>query len=217
MKPDVCRDVAFTSKWPNVRPEMCPRSNSNTTTANNNNNNNNNNNPLERIFGPSILSVGDGDLTFSYALRRMFDTSTSKIHATSYETNETLLKVYGSKINEVVDEIGRENVSFSVDATNLRPTLTKAAPATHDESFSSIVWNFPCTAEEAGQDGQNTEMERNKDLLREFTKCAASMLRGGGNVVITHKTKPPYNQWNIVHVIEGVTLDSGMNMVCIGR
>ncbi|GMH86929.1 hypothetical protein TL16_g10695 [Triparma laevis f. inornata] len=197
LKPDVSLDTAFTAIFPNVRPEMCPRCSNPTTTKNTPPS------PMDKALGDSVLTVGDGDLTFSFALRQSLSAST-KIHASSYETLATLLKVYGSTIPSVISTVGDSNVSYSVDATKLRETLTKASPKTEGEMYSSIIWNFPCTAEASGQDGQNTEMEQNKELLRGFVKCASAMLKDKGVVVLTHKTKPPYNHWKIVDVVEGV-------------
>jgi 25S rRNA (uracil2634-N3)-methyltransferase len=65
--------------------------------------------------------------------------------------------------------------------------------------FDRICWNFPCTAIANGQDGQNDDMDRNKDLVRKFMNGAIQMLKCQGEIHMCHKTKPPYNQWKLEH------------------
>ena len=55
-----------------------------------------------------------------------------------------------------------------------------------------------------GLDGQNAQMEANKRLVREFAAAAAALLADErGEVHLTHKTKPPYSHWGIVHACTG--------------
>ena len=215
--PDVTLDSTLTSNVKNVRPEQCPRSCSRSS-------------PLE-IFKPAddVLTVGDGDLSFTASLSIM-SCLPKKITGTVYETLDTIISVYGDEIISGRLAALREKgvgVQFSVDATNFE---TETTP-------SKIFWNFPCTAEEKGQDGQNQQMESNKQMLRAFAKecdkiwgdnvgsnsnsnsnsksnSNSNSNRGKGEIdksgnvrcdigslFISHKTKPPYNQWSIIELI----------------
>ena len=212
---DVALDTAFTKMVPNARPESCPRSS--TTSA------------FEYGLdgtmgyqrGMSVLTVGDGDLTFSLAVARILFANSGKIvsqqHrnssrlvATSYESRETLLKVYpniGGTIQEL-ESLGA-TVCYQVDATDIAGTLSEdVLKSTSSKSFNRITWNFPCSAIGSGQDGQNDAMEFNKQLIRDFVRnsIASELLdENDGEIHMLHKTKPPFNQWRIELVaLEGL-------------
>jgi len=114
--------------------------------------------------------------------------------ATSHESEETVRRVFQWGA-EHIDELRGLGVTvrFDVDATEL------GAAFPDGDCFDRIVWNFPCVARGigSGKDGQNEEMEQNKTLVRAFCASAASHLAAGGEVHMTHKTKPPYNHWSI--------------------
>ena len=166
--------------------------------------------------GMRVLTCGDGDFSFSLAIARRFrDDSSNKplidLVATSYEDKETLQRVY-PKINDTVMELDRLGVKvcYQVDATRLYETLPYAASKSPESgaSFHRIYWNFPCTAIDRGQDGQNREMEDNKDLVRKFVQQhfaqgvqdSCLLHPTEGEIHICHKTKPPFDQWRLEHV-----------------
>jgi 25S rRNA (uracil2634-N3)-methyltransferase len=191
---DVALDTEFTKKVPNQRPEQCPRSTSVE--------------PLNGTLGyrqdMNVLTVGDGDMSFSLALARLLKPyqNSSLLISTSYEDKETLRDTYQNfekNINEL--ELLGAQLYYKVDATRLKETL----PLPNiKKMFHRICWNFPCTAIANGQDGQNDAMEENKVLVRQFMKGARKMLQSNGEIHMAHKTKPPYNQWQL----EEVALDS---------
>ena len=184
---DVALDYSFCKRIPNQRPELCPRSTTDSTVS-----------PSPVLgYGPemNVLTVGDGDFSFSLALARFG----CNVTATSYETKETVVRVYQSVgIEATLSELeasSRCSTAYCVDATNLQETL----PLT-DCKFDRIVWNFPCSAVAKGHDGQNQEMEDNKELVRRFVDNARSFLSPNGQVHINHKTKPPFNQWKLEEI-----------------
>lgn len=211
---DVALDKEFCRAVPNQRPEQCPRLLPNHPKS-----------TLPKILplgyrpGMSVLTVGDGDFSFSLAIARLLHSFRSKnsnaslLVATSYETEETLRQVYPN-YEETKQELLSFGVKmrFQVDATRIQDTLHHDDDNNNDNISSSsfiqwdrICWNFPCTAIAKGQDGQNDEMERNKDLVRKFVANATPMLiHSGGEIHICHKTKPPFNQWKL----ETVALES---------
>jgi len=175
---DVALDHEFCRAVPNQRPEQCPRAKEVKQ-------------GVEGTLGyrreMSVLAVGDGDFTFSLALARLGSDKAISITATSYESKASLLDVYPG-IEETFKELEQKGatVCFKVDATRLKETMPKTAA---DNKFDRIVWNFPCSAVEKGQDGQNEEMERNKGLVREFVANARHLLKAGGQIHLNHKTK----------------------------
>ena len=82
--------------------------------------------------------------------------------------------------------------------------------------FHRVIWNFPCVHSpldasgqaQRGRDGQNEEMESNKTMLREFFERCVNLLEPGGEVHLVHKTKPPYNQWDLSDLVA----ESGMRL-----
>lgn len=143
------------------------------------------------------MTVGDGDLSFSLALARRMRAETSTLVATCYESRETVLKVYpnAAKTIQELESLPSVMLGFQVDATALVETLPKKSK---ELQFNRIVWNFPCSAVPDGQDGQNDEMEHNKILIRQFLENASKiLLRPNGDIYICHKTKPPFNHWQI--------------------
>jgi hypothetical protein len=172
---DVALDKEFSGQVPNQRPEMCPRSSDLKGKQG----------TLGYTSDMRVLTIGDGDFSFSLAIARM---STGKnLVATSYESRETLCEVYPG-IQETLSELESlgAKIHFNVDATNIQATVA----STTTVKFDRIVWNFPCGAVSKGRDGQNEEMELNKNLVRRFVDNARHLLvERGGQIHLNHKTK----------------------------
>ena len=144
-----------------------------------------------------ILTVGDGNFSFSLALaRRLCPFDAGSLVATSHESAETVRRVYPDAAAHI-DELTAlgASVYHGVDATALDETL----PATARRQYHRVVWNFPCIGRglSAGSDGQNAEMDANKQLVQGFGASAARLLGPEAELHITHKTKPPYCQWMV--------------------
>lgn len=197
---DVALDSSFCKEVPNQRPEVCPRTQQkpgSTSSA-----------LLGYEQGMKVLTVGDGDFSFSLALAR----SGCHVTATSYESKETLQNVYSSvQIDDTLAELeslGSE-MAYRVDGTNLKGTLPAAMA---NRTFQRIVWNFPCSAIAKGRDGQNQEMDHNLNLVRAFVDNARHFCNNG-QIHFNHKTKPPFNQWRI----DDVVVSAADNVRYLGR
>lgn len=214
---DVALDKELCKVCPNQRPEQCPRSPSLPREGG----------KPDSIMGfrrgMSVLLIGDGDFSFSLAVARILkepkvdgtppkggtrnQRRSSTVVATSYEKEATLRCVYPD-FDETMSEMKSlgVKVAYEVDATAIERTLP---PPLLDSivgdggGFHRICWNFPCTAIARGQDGQNKEMEDNKELVRKFVQSAKPLLstNGDGEIVMCHKTKPPFNQWHLEQVV----------------
>lgn len=173
---DIALDKEFTRRIPNQRPELCPRSSPH--------------HPVRTgVMGYQaplrVLTVGDGDFSFSLALSRI--KGGPQLLATAYESRETLLQVYPGLQDTLTElEARGTDVRFQIDATDLVGTLQLPS----DVKFDRIVWNFPCEGVAHGRDGQNEEMEHNKDLIRRFVVSAQNVLsEENGQIHMNHKTK----------------------------
>ena len=94
--------------------------------------------------GQSILTVGDGDFSFSLALARAL--KGARVVATSYESHASLAKVYGTACTDALHELEQIGavVAHGVDAAELGTTLPAGAVPTG--GFDRVVWNFPCAS-----------------------------------------------------------------------
>jgi hypothetical protein len=208
---DVALDKELCKEVPNQRPEQCPRLVASSKPATDDNDNEDMTspdqvqNPMGYQPGMSVLTVGDGDFSFSLALARILFAGTNRpsvLVATSYESEETLRRVYPN-FGETLEELHRLGVTtlYQVDATRLDQTLSQESASLPKSLFHRICWNFPCTAILMGQDGQNKEMEDNKQLVRSFVASATPFLaKDCGEIHLCHKTKPPFNQWKLEQV-----------------
>ena len=131
----------------NVRPELCPRdfrhSKRNIVGLSEIKR------PLPWYEGKKILTVGDGDFSFSLSIAKYCNPSL--LIATSYESNSTIVNTY-KECRDTLEELNKMNnkvvkVFHDVDARDLKnceclkPYLS---------SFDLIIWNFPCIRDPDG-------------------------------------------------------------------
>ncbi|XP_047085254.1 heavy metal-associated isoprenylated plant protein 41-like, partial [Lolium rigidum] len=151
----------------------------------------------------SILTVGDGDFSFSLSLATAFG-SGKNIVATSLDSYEELNSKYSDAASNVqkLERLGA-TVLHDVDVkemnvhADLWPRL-----------FDRIVFNFP----HAGFNGRedNADMiKSHQELVRGFFSTACRMLFRHGEIHITHKTKHPYWTWGI----EQLASESSLTML----
>ncbi|KAJ8598268.1 hypothetical protein CTAYLR_005984 [Chrysophaeum taylorii] len=191
----VCQKSSpLTTLPPNWRPELCGRSGSEGASL---------------FAGCRVLTVGDGDLSFSVALRRA---GVRVVATTLAESLDDLERRYPkSPVRVFFRELEEEeegNVVFGVDATK---------PPKFADLYDRVVFNFPCVDVPRGKDGQNPEsgvadsvaVERNRDLVRAFARAAVDgFLAPAGEILVSHKTKPPFSWWRVPDVVcEGTGLE----------
>ena len=172
---------------PNVRPELCFRSNSKVYCG---------------LYNQSqrILTLGDGDFSFTLSFSNEFyrykPSGNGTIVATSHESRDSILRTYPSSA-QILDALRNQSVVVlhEVDATNLHNN--KIISTTYLHYFDVVIWNFPCVRVERGQDGQISELEANISLLSNFFANIKEYLKDGGEVHITHKTIEPFCWWDI--------------------
>ncbi|XP_065864796.1 heavy metal-associated isoprenylated plant protein 41-like [Euphorbia lathyris] len=138
-----------------------------------------------------ILLVGEGDFSFSSTLAFYFG-SASNIVATSLDTYDIVVGKYKkAKWNlEMLLNLGASTL-HGVDATKMRLHSDFKM-----QKFDRIIFNFP----HAGFHGKEDDIrliERHKKLVLGFFANASGMLRGDGEIHVTHKTSFPFSLWNI--------------------
>ncbi|MGB0836019.1 MAG: class I SAM-dependent methyltransferase [Psychrobium sp.] len=145
-----------------------------------------------------ILTIGDGDLSFSAALSGQI--APSQLTATVYDNKSVLANKYGLTHFKRLTEKG-VNVQVSVDVLN---------PDTWDGielgQYDVVIFQFPLIPSDFSasefakllQIGSTNTL--NRWLLRSFLKhCFKNFLSptGARLAVITSKDVKPYRQWNI--------------------
>jgi len=147
-------------------------------------------------------------------------TSSLRIVATTYLTKEQLHRTYPATASNNVKKLIKCGVEpvHGVDATILGTEKCQLTLGGHAgrRRYHRVIWNFPCVhspidavdQDQRGRDGQNEEMEDNKRMLKLFFSKVIDLLVPGGEVHLVHKTKPPYNQWDIEEQVG----DSGMKL-----
>jgi 25S rRNA (uracil2634-N3)-methyltransferase len=167
---------------PNVRPELCPRSSGGDQAA-----------PLYSSKA-RMLTVGDGDLSFSRSLAQLG--YAEKLTATTHESLQSIRSTYPNA-DEILGSLRDSGVTLfhEVDATNF-----EGHSALRERSFDVVIWNFPCIRVERGADGQVSELEMNKQLLRTFFRSVKGILAVGGEVHVAHKTIEPFSWWGLCDI-----------------
>lgn len=138
------------------------------------------------VQGGGMLTVGDGDLSFSLSLARGIMGKQGSLVATTHLTREELDAAYGAaKMRETVQELRRHGalVYHGVDATSLVPSLDgKGFPLR--QKFHRVVWNFPCIEGKggSGKDAQLEEIDDNKALMKAFFESVVQVVVPGGEV-----------------------------------
>ncbi|MFP3349889.1 class I SAM-dependent methyltransferase [Pseudoalteromonas sp. SIMBA_153] len=148
----------------------------------------------------NILTVGDGDLSFSNALYRHI--KPKKLVASTYDEQSTIEQKYpDNALNALKSQ--QVEVLNSFDVTNPKCWQTLGQ---HLHSFDVVIFQFPLIPAFVGRDAfehntRHTSMNvLNRALLHQFIKYANELAlnpQGAGLCFITSKDVKPYREWNI--------------------
>ena len=145
-----------------------------------------------------ILTVGDGDLSFSYSLHKHH--KVNNLTATVYDSMEIMTNKY---TENTYLQLKKDQVPllFGFDVTNPESwsTLKK-------QSFDVVIFQFPLlpafrSFDDFKQHGQQVSINTlNRTLLRTFLKNSFNYFldpQGEQLCFITSKDVKPYKEWNI--------------------
>ncbi|MDQ9091592.1 class I SAM-dependent methyltransferase [Pseudoalteromonas haloplanktis] len=158
-----------------------------------------------------ILTVGDGDLSFSHALHTGIKPKT--LVASTYDDAITLTQKYA---DNALATLAASNVTVlnGFDVTN-----PKAWQRLNGELFDVVIFQFPLVpafvGETAFRENTTSINTLNRALLHQFIKYASNFaLDNNGPMLcyITSKDVKPYREWNI----EG-TLNHGLASAYLGQ
>ena len=167
-----------------------------------------------------ILTVGDGDLTFSLSISEWFwhlkeaaegkkkrkkQVPPLKLVATSYDSLEELQSMYQPCFDHTHKCLLRNGseIHCNVDATQL--IKDKERLDGKDEKFDRIIWNFPHGGFPEGEEDHHgpgfewtdSFLKRHSSLVRAFIEESKQFLRPDGMVIITNKSIEPFSLWDI--------------------
>ncbi|KAL6198834.1 hypothetical protein ACLB2K_028622 [Fragaria x ananassa] len=148
-----------------------------------------------------ILLVGEGNFSFASCLAKGFGSAKNMV-ATSLDSRESVLAKYSNAAPRNLTELEDRGcvILHEVDVHTMRQH-----PLLLDQLFDRIVFNFP----HAGfvfMENQKSQIKLHQDLVRRFFNSACEMLKGSGEVHVTHKTSHPFSKWEIVKLAEEVGL-----------
>lgn len=149
-----------------------------------------------------ILTIGDGDLSFSAALWKAF--SPKQLTATVFDSQQTLEDKYQQHAIEPLKTDPNQQILFSFDVTN-PASWPNHWSELKQQKFDLVIFQFPLVP--AFEDTQYFHNKGdisintiNRLLLRQYLlHCAEYFLDPKGRQLcyITSKDVKPYNEWNI--------------------
>ncbi|KAL6656208.1 hypothetical protein ACP70R_007034 [Stipagrostis hirtigluma subsp. patula] len=146
----------------------------------------------------SILTVGDGDFSFSLALATVFG-SGAHLVATSLDTYEVLKCKYSKAESNIMQlKILEATVLHGVDVKRM-----KFHTDLKNRRFQRIVFNFPHAGFRAPEDHM---INLHKELLKGFFRNACHLLKPYGEIHVSHKTGQPYEQWDLEDLASELSL-----------
>lgn len=152
--------------------------------------------------GSRILTVGDGDLSFSRALAQ--NKAPSHLQPTVYDKESTVRDKYR---NNAIDDLLKAGITplfeFDVREQDSWQSLATA-------KFDLVIFQFPLMpavgSSKSYHQGPSLNI-RNRLLLRQFIKNAARYAlepNGAQLIYITSKDVKPYRDWNIEDLANGL-------------
>lgn len=158
-----------------------------------------------------ILLVGEGNFSFAASLATLLG-SGELITASSYDSKEEVIRKYPDAEGHIstLTDLGG-SVLFDIDATR----LSDSKPLSHLRGLvTKLAFNFPHAG--AGIKDQDHNILSNQRLMSGFFNAARSLLSQGleataytqkgpmvlppGQILVTLKSGPPYDEWNLVEL-----------------
>jgi hypothetical protein len=160
-----------------------------------------------------ILTIGDGDLSFSASLWQAF--SPKQLTATVFDSQQTLEDKYQQHAIDQLKTNPNQQILFGFDVTKPASWPNDWATFKH-QKFDLVIFQFPLVPAFEDPDyfhrmGDISVNTLNRLLLRQFLiHCTEYFLDPKGKQLcyITSKDVKPYNEWNIEN-----SLNQGLNHI----
>mmetsp|Transcript_27295 Transcript_27295/g.57429 ORF Transcript_27295/g.57429 Transcript_27295/m.57429 type:complete len:686 (-) Transcript_27295:46-2103(-) len=128
------------------------------------------------------ITVGDGDLSFSLALKRAYP-QISVAASTLLESRSELCRTYSNATvtSKELLEQWKERVIYGVDATKIEEKITAES---EEQKFDIVLFNHPHLGDKALLESEKRHAERHYVLLSHYFYSAKSILKNGGRIHI---------------------------------
>ena len=142
--------------------------------------------------GFTLLTVGDGDLSFSLSLKRAYPS----IHVTAstlVESTTELYKLYNNAadISKEFTEVWNEDILYKVDATNLKGTINS------NKKYDLILFNHPHLGDSTLLKSEALAAQRHYSLLSHYFYSAKEVLNENGRIHVCLSGNQP-KTWNVI-------------------
>lgn len=145
------------------------------------------------------LTVGDGDLSFSLALKRAYP-QISVTASTLVDSPAELCRTYTSAVETCKEFQGtwNEEIVYRADATKLAESITARA---EDEKFDIVLFNLPHLGDGTLVESEPRHAERHFVLLAHYFSSAKTLLTSGGRIHVCLSGNQP-KSWNVMLAAE---------------
>ena len=149
--------------------------------------------------GDRVLTLGDGDLSFSSSISLASRISRPLVVATTFDSRADTMSKYGKeRVTAHIDSIVRAGGEYleGIDATRAHPRTFRSRGIESDSPlFDFIVWNFPHVGDTV--DDVWNSIHENRILCRKGMISAASLLAEDGELLLTVLDRFPYSAWRL--------------------
>lgn len=137
-----------------------------------------------------LLTVGDGDISFSLSLKRAYP-DISVTASTLVESPTELRKLYNNAADNSTEfvESWNEQIIYKVDATHLKQTI-------HDK-YDLILFNHPHLGDSTLKESESLAAQRHHSLLSHYFHSALDILSEQGRIHVCLSGNQP-KTWNVI-------------------
>lgn len=144
---------------------------------------------MTKISPLRLLTVGDGDLSFSLSLKRAYP-AISVTASVLVQSESELCRLYTNAAENTTEfeKVSKEQIVYKVDATNLKETIS--------EKYDMILFNHPHLGDSALLKSECLAAKRHHSLLSHYFHSAQDIINQQGRIHVClagnqHRT------WNV--------------------
>ena len=139
---------------------------------------------------PHLLTVGDGDISFSLSLKRAYP-DINITASTLVESPTELCKLYSNAAENILEfeERWKEQIIYKVDATHLKETIRN--------KYDMVLFNHPHLGDSSLLKSESLAAQRHHSLLSHYFHSAVDILSEQGRIHVCLSGNQP-RTWNLI-------------------
>jgi len=152
------------------------------------------------------LTVGDGDLSFSLALKRAYP-QINVTASTLIESPAELRRTYANAVDtsKEFQETFKEQILYGIDATKLEEKI--------EETFDIVLFNHPHLGDGSLFESEQRHAERHHALLAHYFWSAQNILKKDGRVHVQLCGNQP-RSWDVLRAARGLECVAQTSTAC---